>query len=474
MKYNIPEQNLTALEKRLAALSRRTVKAGNVAVTCTRTGMFRDEPLATDSTKLVRTVEVEVTGDMPAYNGWHFMATLCRTEEGNVVRAIPGYEVPAQYRDGDHTCDHCHTVRQRRDTYVLRHDDGRTVRVGSSCLQDFLQHSADGLSLAARLCMEAHSMAESATQRGWLGGNGTMAATYRFDLHTFLVHVAQVVLSDKRFVTRSRAREAGTLSTADRAYNSMQGRTPLQITPEAEELATRAREYVCFAFSGEIFSANAILDEAEFKSRLMASYGVQKTISDFEHNLLTVARSEAIEVRLIGIAAYIVEAFRRAHREPVQVAQLNTAGLSRIFTMFTAAKSSQLKRPAIRLVDDAGNHLQLNLAPATSQNAGYIYVKGPSGTDNYFGKISPDGLFMPVKSCPSTVRPQLNAFADDPETIAAKYGKVTGCCCFCGRNLTDDRSTDVGYGPVCAGKFGLHWGHRHAVETAPVAEAVAA
>jgi hypothetical protein len=41
---------------------------------------------------------------------------------------------------------------------------------------------------------------------------------------------------------------------------------------------------------------------------------------------------------------------------------------------------------------------------------------------------------------------------------AAAFGHATGCCCFCSRTLTDDRSLVVGYGPTCATKHGLPWG----------------
>jgi hypothetical protein len=41
---------------------------------------------------------------------------------------------------------------------------------------------------------------------------------------------------------------------------------------------------------------------------------------------------------------------------------------------------------------------------------------------------------------------------------AAAFGHLTGQCVFCARELTDQRSIDVGYGPVCAGKNGLPWG----------------
>lgn len=43
-------------------------------------------------------------------------------------------------------------------------------------------------------------------------------------------------------------------------------------------------------------------------------------------------------------------------------------------------------------------------------------------------------------------------------TMAKEYGDATHNCCFCGLDLTDERSTSAGYGPICAGKYGLPWG----------------
>lgn len=41
---------------------------------------------------------------------------------------------------------------------------------------------------------------------------------------------------------------------------------------------------------------------------------------------------------------------------------------------------------------------------------------------------------------------------------AAEFGRTTAHCVFCARELTDGRSVDVGYGPVCAAHNGLPWG----------------
>lgn len=41
---------------------------------------------------------------------------------------------------------------------------------------------------------------------------------------------------------------------------------------------------------------------------------------------------------------------------------------------------------------------------------------------------------------------------------AALFGKAHGYCIACAHDLTDDRSLDVGYGPVCAKRYGWPWG----------------
>lgn len=41
---------------------------------------------------------------------------------------------------------------------------------------------------------------------------------------------------------------------------------------------------------------------------------------------------------------------------------------------------------------------------------------------------------------------------------AAAVGRATKHCVFCGKELTDDRSKDAGYGPTCANNYNLPWG----------------
>lgn len=52
-----------------------------------------------------------------------------------------------------------------------------------------------------------------------------------------------------------------------------------------------------------------------------------------------------------------------------------------------------------------------------------------------------------------TVREKLEEFNADPLAAAMKYGKLSGRCCSCGRDLTDPASIEAGIGPICAEKF---------------------
>jgi hypothetical protein len=446
MIYEIPEANLATLVKRVQRLNARAAKIGSAPVVLRQTGNFRDVPHATKPNVIVRFVEMEANVEAPAYNGWHFMAVICRTTEGNIIRSVPGYEVPVEHRDGEHRCDHCHTIRNRRDTYVVRHDDGRTLRVGSTCIQDFLQHAnPNQMTQSARTCFEAAQMLESAQDESWLGGSG-MNAVCRVDLEVFLGYVAELVLKTGRYITSKSAYETGGTSTAQTALQYFQGSAQeFVVSEQAKRLATEAREWVLGTY-GPRFD-----DDLDISEVVEAMTSVRKDCSDFEHNLLTAARLESIEPRFAGIAAYIIEAHRRSKAAPKL--QLGANGAARIFGLFSTAKAAKLKHPAIRL-SNGSEVLTLSMASDKSSNPGHLYVKGNA----YYGKITPAGRFLGTRECPPTVEQNLVEFAANPEEVAARFGKLTGQCCFCGRPLTDERSTDVGYGHVCAKKFGLRWG----------------
>lgn len=74
---------------------------------------------------------------------WSFLATIEHTPNGNIIRTVPNYEssIPEKYRTSDTVCDHCKTIRDRKDTYLVFNSATEEMKqVGKTCLKDFTGH----------------------------------------------------------------------------------------------------------------------------------------------------------------------------------------------------------------------------------------------------------------------------------------------------------------------------------------------
>lgn len=133
--------------------------------------------------------------------------------------------------------------------------------------------------------------------------------------------------------------------------------------------------------------------------------------------------------------------------------------LSRIVFMLKAARNAGKRFPRITL-DASGTPVVLQLAGESSKHPGTVTVTdgGPFGQNRWFGRIDAEGRFSRGSACNDLVEGILRALAEKPELIAGQHGVATGRCCFCNLELTTKASRSVGYGPVCAEKFGLPWG----------------
>lgn len=159
----------------------------------------------------------------------------------------------------------------------------------------------------------------------------------------------------------------------------------------------------------------------------------------------------------------------QAARDAFEKRQLEAAGqqsfapkmnMAGVHGLFDKAIASGLKYPKIRLLTPAGQAVALARAGDKSRCKGQIMVTDGEkfGQNKYFGRVDQMGIYHPTPISTEEVRTLLEQLGADPAKVAAGYGKLTGNCCFCMRRLDDDRSTAVGYGPICANKFGLPWG----------------
>ncbi len=156
--------------------------------------------------------------------------------------------------------------------------------------------------------------------------------------------------------------------------------------------------------------------------------------------------------------------------EETKAKEAEKAALKPIVDLLVTA-SEKHKKPAIRFVFSDGTHGKLSLAPSYGVNAGHVYIKDGS---QYAGKITPSGelrLVGPNTDRKAELIEVLTNVAKDPIAAAKAFAKATktadrkhGSCCFCGIELTDERSVIAGYGPICAAKYNLPWGDASASE----------
>ena len=138
---------------------------------------------------------------------------------------------------------------------------------------------------------------------------------------------------------------------------------------------------------------------------------------------------------------------------------------SKVFALLSKA-ASKLAYPKVTVTTTQGRTVVVYVTGKRSRHPGALAVTSDGGYRNntFYGWVLADGVMM-YASDPGTdemkdVLALLVEFGNDPEGVASRHGKLTGCCSFCHKALTDDRSIEVGYGPVCATHYGLSWGSK--------------
>jgi len=160
-------------------------------------------------------------------------------------------------------------------------------------------------------------------------------------------------------------------------------------------------------------------------------------------------------------------------------ATVAVGSLDGIIALFDKA-AARLKFPAVVLAVRGSTGLdgiRVSRAGSRSKAPGSLNVTSAQRDESeygrtWYGRVTLDGQFQPSRDCVPAIAEAIKAFAANPAKVASEYGKVkrlqvqqedgsykmVGQCCFCMKALTDERSTAVGYGKICAGHYGLPWG----------------
>ncbi len=295
--YKIPSDNLAVLADKFKKLARRAKKLNLPAPTYTEVG----EPIRRQrkdditgfviKTWLEHQVVVDPGCAVVKVQGWTFIATIQHTEEGNIIRAVGNAEVPTQYRNVSQLCEHCNTNRNRKDTYILKHEDGSTKQVGRNCLADFFGHDALMYAERAQYLTDIDALGESMEDEFGFGGGG--GPKYE-PLEEYLGYVAECIKLDG-WMSRGKAKELGMewIATCDVAYRHLHPHDqddkfkPMFKVPSEESLK---------------LSQEAIEWVTEIEG---------EEIAEYLHNIRTIGRRMVYERRDMGLAASIVAAYQR-------------------------------------------------------------------------------------------------------------------------------------------------------------------
>ena len=343
-EYKVPEQNYGWLKEKVDELNKRAVKLGvapiEIRVVGEETRKFienvdrqtgrtylvaikdeQDTPELFGARVHIKYLTVEVVGEAPVLNGWKFIGTIQHVQDGGenitILRAVPGQKIPDEYRGADaRWCDQCRTRQLRNDTFVVQSVEkipldpladitervAVTRRVGRNCLKDFIGHPkpemyadwAEKLSLLHDLFLAAdHNAPEGRIEDRWIPTEAFMAA------------VVEVI--------KTRGWVSGKM-----AFESRDSDAPLVRTSGI------AANYFIHTIAGDVDSKFEITKESfeQAKAALawarseegLVGLSARKQDNDYLYNLVQVSKLDALNYRMLGIAASLIPTFQRETR----------------------------------------------------------------------------------------------------------------------------------------------------------------
>jgi len=152
------------------------------------------------------------------------------------------------------------------------------------------------------------------------------------------------------------------------------------------------------------------------------------------------------EAQLAGVQRLMAADAERVAAKAARIENAPTVTTDLLMAAFNAAVSSGIERPKLRF-----DGFVASLAPATGRNAGAVYLR--SG-DQFIGKIA-GGKFVASFEATQEQQAAVVAAMADPLAAAVAFGRRTGQCSCCGRELTNAESVELGIGPICRERFGL-------------------
>lgn len=244
---------------------------------------------------------VEITHERVVLPGGWQLAGVIDHSEG-LTRGVPGTDLElilSHYVERGPVCDHCHTSRDRSETFILYTLEGEEVKqVGRQCLGLFLGMDAEQALRQVQLASETLEFDEE-----WTGAPKSKG----YDLGHFLTHAACMIRT-AGWRSRTTAKENGQPATADMTIDNMSNQfykrkgqrfgEPLWIDPN----------------EADGYLANQVVVWLEGLSK-------RNGLSDYMVNLAQIGKNGFCTDKSAGYAASAINAYLKEKEEFVKQAE---------------------------------------------------------------------------------------------------------------------------------------------------------
>jgi len=303
LAFDICSYNFEAFEKNLKKLAQKALKLGVAPPSFEATGLktvTSYHPNDIGHFSPIKTLFYEISlspGEAVKYQGWKFIGVLEAIEEGqNIVKAVPGEEIPSSFRVVTEQCDHCNVTRWRKATYLVQHENGDIKQVGSSCIKDFLGHrDAQAIAAYASLLIAFYD--------GCDGRDDEEEYCVRFgsgfcglDIEAYLCHVSASI-REYGWTSRGQSYENSTANDALDRYFRLGDYDPKVSKNEGVALWSEKDTLL-------VKKALAWINDKKEK-------GSHDTLNEYMWNLCLAASKDEVRVQHTGILASLISTYTR-------------------------------------------------------------------------------------------------------------------------------------------------------------------
>ena len=138
MEFQILFGLINEFQARLDTLNKKCIKYGNPTLS------FTVIEVVTENNQ--EWAKIQLDGCIPKVGNYELIGIICNVEGKNLIKCVPGKEMPEVYRTTKFFCDHCGINRYRSEVVVVHNvDTGEYKQLGKQCLKDYLGISLENL-----------------------------------------------------------------------------------------------------------------------------------------------------------------------------------------------------------------------------------------------------------------------------------------------------------------------------------------